>query len=117
MKTLKRNKVKIYYANYSNQVELKDSNGLYTGEYGIGYTDPVEVFVNVSAARGEAKNEMFGTDLNYSKKIVSETDLGWNENTVLWIDRDTTETHNYVVVSVAKSINSVTYAIKEVSVS
>lgn len=117
MRALKRNQQTIYYANYSSQVELKDSNGLYTGEIGVGYDTPTEVKVNVSANRGEAVNDMFGTDLNYSKRIVSDTDLGWTENTILWVDKEITEPHNYTVVGIAKSINSVTYAIRGVDVS
>lgn len=122
MRSLERNKQAIYYANYSSQVEEIDENGLYTGEItSVQYT-PTLVKVNVSAARGEARTEMFGTDLSYSKTIVTDKDMGWDENTVLWVDIPAMQgsivtPFNYRVVSVAKSINSVTYAIKGVDVS
>lgn len=122
MRSLSRNKKSIWYATYSTQTELVDENGLYTGEVGVGYSAPTEAKVNVSAAKGEARTEMFGTDLNYSKTIVTDNDMGWDENTVLWIDipalsGSSVTAYNYKVVSVAKSINSVTYAIKGVDVS
>ena len=122
MRCLAKNKQTILYANYSGQVEVTDDNGLYTGEIKTTYTTPTEVRVNVSAAKGEARTEVFGVDLNYSKTIVCDKDLGWDENTVLWIDIPAMQgsvvtPYNYKVVSVAKSINSVTYAIKGVDVS
>lgn len=122
MRVQEKNKQPIYYALYQGLTEIIDSDGLSTGEYENSYTTPVQIKLNVSANKGEAKDEMFGTDLNYSKKIVSAVDLGWDENTILWIGKtagsgSTITPHNFVVVAVAKSINSVTYAIKGVDVS
>ena len=62
MKALERNKQKIYYANYLGKTPITDEDGLLTGESELTYTDPVSVKVNVSAARGEAYIDMFGTD-------------------------------------------------------
>lgn len=117
MRTLERNKQSIYYANYSGVTEIVDENGFYTGETTISYTEPTQIKVNVSAARGEASVDLFGTDLNYTKTIVSDKDLGIDEHSILWIGKPNTEPHNYVVVSIAKSINYITYAIREVDVS
>ena len=122
MRVLEKNKQPIFYALYQGLTEIVDSDGLSTGEYENSYTTPTEIKVNVSANKGEAKDEMFGTDLNYSKKIVSDKDLGWDEHTILWINKtassgSTITPHNFAVVAVAKSINSVTYAIKGVDVS
>lgn len=121
MKALERNKQKIYYANFSGKTEIIDENGLYTGEYEISYTEPVEVKVNVSASRGEAYLDLFGTDLNYTNTIVTDKDLGIDENSILWVGKEAYQNsvitpHNYIVVSVAKSFNSVVYAIRKVDV-
>lgn len=125
MRALKRNKQKIYYANYSGRSEVTDENGLITGETSVSYTNPVGVNVNVSASRGEAYIDLFGTDLNYTKAIVSDTDLGIDENSVLWVGKEAYQTtsttsvitpYNYIVASIAKSLNSVVYAIREVDV-
>ena len=125
MRALERNKQKIYYANYTGRSEVTDENGLITGETSISYTNPVGVNVNVSASRGEAYIDLFGTDLNYTKTIVSDTDLGIDENSVLWVGKEAYQTtsttsvitpYNYIVASIAKSLNSVVYAIREVDV-
>ena len=125
MRALERNKQTIYYANYTGRSEITDENGLYTGETTALYTNPVEVKVNVSASRGQAEIDLFGTDLNYTNTIVSDTDLGIDENSVLWVGKNayisTSATsvitpYNYIVASVAKSLNSVVYAIRKVDV-
>ena len=122
MKSLERNKQKIYIANYQSRSDITDENGLYTGEYEIIYTAPQEVYANVSSAKGEATLDLFGTDLKYTKTIVSDSDLGIDENSVLWVEKEAMSgsfvtPYNYIVASKAKSLNSVVYAIREVDVS
>lgn len=117
MRALNRNKQKIYYANYVGETPILDENGLETGETEITYTDPKEAWVSISASRGSANVELFGTDINYSNTIVTDEDFGIDEHSVLWIDAEPTKPHNYIVVLVAKSINSFSYAIRKVDVS
>lgn len=122
MRALERNKQNIYFANYTGRSVITDENGLETGEYELTYTQPTSVKVNVSASRGEASLDLFGTDLNYSNTIVSDKDLGIDENSILWVGKEAYASasvitpHNYKVVSVAKSLNSVVYAIRKVDV-
>lgn len=117
MRSLERNKQKIYYALYEGKEEVRDEWGNLTGSPTLKYGDPVEYFINVSAARGTADVEQFGINTIYTKTMVTnDLDCPITETTRLWINREPTEPYNYVVVSVAKSLNSVTYAIKEVSV-
>ena len=121
MKALERNKQKIYYANYTGRSVITDENGLETGEYEITYSKPVETKVNVSASRGEASLDLFGTDLNYTNTIVTDKDLGIDENSILWVGKEAYQgsvitPHNYIVASIAKSLNSVVYAIRKVDV-
>ena len=127
MRSLARNKQKIYYSLYTGQSsDIRDEYGNVTGEPQLTYADPVEYHINVSAARGTADLEQFGINENYTKTMVTnDVNCPISETTRLWIDKEAMVTedevttitpHNYVVVSVARSINSVTYAIKEVSV-
>ena len=126
MRSLDRNKQKIYYSLYSSKTPILDEYGNQTGEYETSYATPVALDINVSAARGTSDVEQFGINLNYSKSMVTnDLNCPIDETTRLWVGKDAFETveevttvtpHNYVVVSVAKSINSITYAIKEVSV-
>ena len=118
MKALARNKRTFYYALYNNLVDVHDEDGFYTGEQEIGYSDPVKAKMNISASSGAAELEWFGITENYDKIIVTDDmECPIAEDTVLWIDAKPPAAHNYVVVRVARSINSIAYGVKGVSVS
>ena len=125
MKTLARNKVRIYYANYHDKTPLKDEYGNLTGEYEITYDNPVVVMANVSAARGESTTRQFGEDVSYDRIIVlDDPSFPIAETSILWIDAlpdiaedGTTSTpHDYIVKQVAPSLNSVSIAVSKVDV-
>lgn len=126
MRSLERNKQKIYYSLFNQSVPIRDEWGNVTGETQLVYEDPVAYHINVSPARGTADVEQFGINLNYTKTMVTN-DLSCpiDETTRLWVGKapviiedevEIPQPHNYVVVAVARSINSVTYAIREVTV-
>lgn len=122
MKALERNKQTIYFANFTGKSVITDTNGLYTGEYELTYSNPVKAKVNVSASRGQAEIDLFGTDLNYTNTIATDTDLGIDEHSILWVGKEAYQgsvitPHNYIVASIAKSLNSFVYAIRKVDVS
>lgn len=123
MRSLKRNEQTFYYALYGEEVEEIDEEGNYTGESTIGYGNPVKAKANISASRGEASNEQFGVSLEYDKIICScDMELPIEETSILWVDTKpvldengaTKTKHDYIVKKVAKSLNSVQYAIKKV---
>lgn len=117
MRISQRNSQDIFYALYTDKKPIIDEYGNKTGEYELSYSDPVEYRINVSAARGTADVEQFGINANYTKTMVTnDMSCPIDETSRIWIGRDKTLPHNYVVVSVARSINSITYAIREVSV-
>ena len=118
MKTLNRNKQTIYYALFQEDAAHYDGNGFYSGEFASGYSEAVKARMNVSPARGEATLDQFGINEQYDKALVTD-DLNCpiTETTILWIGVPPTEPHNYVVVRVAKSLNSITYAVRKVDVS
>lgn len=125
MKTLERNKRTFWYANISTQTPAVDEYGNKTGEVNITYGLPVSFEANVSAARGSSELDAFGINANYSKTIVTDNlTIPINKSTILWIDSEPDANgeagnvkHDYVVVAVAESPNSVTIYVKEVSVS
>ena len=126
MKALYRNNQTFWYANIIDKLPIIDENtGYETGETYIGYTAPVKADANISAARGTADLDAFGINANYSKTIVTDNlTLPIDKSTILWINKEPDENgeagdikHDYVVVAVARSLNSLTIAIKEVSVS
>ena len=126
MRTLNRNKICIYYANYLGKTPLMDEYGNLTGEYEIHYDRPFAVKANVSAARGESTTRQFGEDVRYDRIIVlDDPSFPIEESSILWIDTPpeiaedgTTETpHDYIVKQVAPSLNSVSIAVSKVTVS
>ena len=119
MKCLDRNKRPLYYALYTGKTEVTDSYGNATGEYHETYSEPVLLNINQSGGRGDLESDLFGADVVYSKTIVT-TDMACpiDEYSVIWIDKDPTkDPYNYVVAAPpAKTLNSITIALREVDV-
>ena len=125
MRCLARNKQKFYYALYIDRNELKDEYGNVTGEYEVLYGNPIETKGNISSAIGETQVEQFGKSESYDKVIVlDDMKAPIDEHSILWVDTlpclnedGTTDTpHDYIVKRKAKSLNSITLAIKKVNV-
>lgn len=126
MKTIQRNQTEVWYALYGGETELLDGDGNRTGEYEITYGDPVKAWMVVSPARGSALREPFGIETDYTKTLITgDMDCPLSEDSVLWIGVEPSETvngqvvanpYNYRVVRVAKSLNYIVYAVKEVDV-
>jgi hypothetical protein len=125
MRTLRRNQIRIYYANYRRKDPLKDEYGNLTGEYDIAYENPVEIRANVSAARGEATTRQFGEEESYDRVIVlDDPKVPIDVSTVLWIenlpeikkDGSSDTPYDYIVKQVATSLNSASIAVSKVSV-
>jgi hypothetical protein len=124
MKALERNKTDFYYALYKSTGKIVGEDGYNSGEPKIVYDDPVHLRANISASTGSTFIEAFGNLNDYSKVIVT-TDMDWpiDESSVLWVDslpifdEETGKVLNkpdYVVKHIAKSLNSVAYAIDKV---
>jgi hypothetical protein len=84
-----------------------------------GYGKPLKMQLSVSANKGSISAQAFGTDLNYDREMSThDTNCPIDEYTRLWLDgRAITDTHNYEVVAVSKSLNCIRYAIRRVDVS
>lgn len=125
MRSLERNKRTFWYASYAGNEKIL-SDGKRTGQYKVKYGNPVEARANVSAARGSLDDEHFGINVEYDRTITTDkADFGIDESSVLWIEKtpeiaadgSTATPWDYVVVEIARSLNSTTIAIKKVSVS
>lgn len=134
MKCMRRNKVGFYYALYAGSDTIKDEYGNTLGESDVKYGDPVLCSANISAAQGETETRQFGENVSYDKVIVMDADSPpIDEYTVLWIDtvpelKDdgslavddegaVITPHDYIVKKVARSLNSVSFAVSKVNVS
>lgn len=139
MRTLKRNHRSFYYCLYKEEIPILDEYGNETGQTIVVYEDEVELSANISQATGQSNTEQFGNLENYDKVIVTDwIDCPIDENSVLFIDKEpewkdaeynkktaitvTGETvkvpvYDYTVRRVAKSLNSISIAVRKVKVS
>ena len=118
MQAMLLNKRTIHYALFVSDTDYI-VDGQKTGEKVKTYTVPVELRANVSAARGTADTEQFGINEDYEKTVVvADPNCPIQEDSILWVDTppDNNSPHDYIVKRVARSINSVMYAIKKVKV-
>jgi len=126
MRCVARNRQTVYYSLKSGTTAVTDSDGNKTGEVSVTYSNPTAIKVNVSAAKGTVDAEQFGLTADYTKTIVtSDMACPIAEDSILWIGITPTSSsggvivsnpHNYIVKSIAKSLNSITYAVKRVEV-
>ena len=100
MRSLKKNKQKLYYATYSNEIPVyetdEDGKIKYTevdGEQipiqiGIvaGYNEPVIFYANIAKSGGEAEAMEYGFDIGSYQAVLSSTDmtLPINEMSRIW---------------------------------
>lgn len=133
MRTLQRNKRLFWYALYQERIQRTDDYGNLTGEYDILRANPVKSSANISSAKGEADTRLFGESENYDKVLVMDTYApAIDEYTVLWIDTmprldekgalarnaegEILTPYDYIVTKVARSLNSVSIAVRKVNV-
>lgn len=134
MRTLNKNKQRLFYANQDKIVpiyeEYTDEDGntypLDTGETKLVYGEPVEFKGNISmSSSGEAQAVEFGLNLSdYSAILVtdkdyvplSETSLIWYENEPKKDTDGNTDEYSadYRVVKLSPSINVSKYALQKV---
>ena len=120
---MKRNLTPVYYCLYSNRQPIVDDEGYETGEYEVVYGEAVQLICSVSPATGYAQVEMFGNLESYDKVLITDDmTCPIDENTVLFIDKEPEfengkPKYDYTVRRVAKSLNSISYAVSKVKVS
>lgn len=123
MRLMKRNLKPVWYCLYQGKGTVKDDDGYETGEDGVTYGEPVKLMCNVSPASGFAQTDVFGNLESYDKVLITDDmDCPIDENTVLFIDKepqvvDGKPLYDYTVKRVAKSLNSISYAVSKVKVS
>ena len=116
MRDLARNQSTIHYALLNVSKEKDEWGNTHDVK---GYSEPVEMHISVSANKGEASAQPFGADIKYDREMVThDMSCQIDEFSRLWLDgRPVTETHNYEVSAVSKSLNCIRYAIRRVNVS
>lgn len=146
MRTMLRNKRTFSFCLYKEEIPIIDEYGNDSGERIVSYTPATQMSANVSPASGYAQTEQFGNLENYDKVIVTDwMDCPIDENSVLFLDKpaeygeavtidytppqalygNATATpvtvdvplYDYTVRRVARGLNSVSIAVRKVSVS
>lgn len=125
MRTLVKNAQPIWYSNYSSKTELTDEDGNSLGEYEITYTAPTKTAWNVAYIESEADVQMFGVQASDTVVIVADkAGFTLTPESILWYgiaptikeDGTTDTAHNYRVVGIRPSLNTVRFYAQKVSV-
>ena len=143
MTGLKRNMRPFSYCLYKEKHPISDEYGNETGEFVVIYNEAVSMTANISQATGQSNTEQFGNLDNYDKVIVTcDMNCPIEESSVLFIDKEPEygdeiiigyeepqtvlgdpvpitykpPLYDYIVKRVAKSINSISIAIRKVEV-
>lgn len=134
MRCMRRNQSRFYYALYDKTEPITDEYGNETGQHDVQHGNPIAYWANISAAKGETQTRQFGESESYDKVIVmDDTAPPINEYSILWIDTvpqldesgalavdgegKILTPHDYIVKKVARSLNSVSIAIRKENVS
>lgn len=120
MRNLKKNSKKLWYSNYSGRVPIVDENGDETGDYIGGYASPVPFLATLSANRGNAYSDMFGTNLSYTRTLSTVGALPITEESLIWTSEPTMKTDgtvdeesaDYTVAGIADGLNGIVVALK-----
>ncbi len=124
MRLCERNKQTVWYALLEKAENAVDEYGNLTGEDVRSFGKPVKMTMNVSAANGLSSVAQFGINDVYTKTAVTaDMSCPIDTSSILWVGiapdadgEDGTVKHNYVVQKVAKSLNYISYELKEVNV-
>ena len=129
MRCMRINKQKFHYALYAGREQIIDEYGNVTGEYEVLFEEPMDCEANISGAKGEAEIRQFGENLEYDKVVVMDLQsflkTHIDEYSRLWIDTElefdnegkVITPHDYDIKRIAKSLHTVSMAVKKVVVS
>lgn len=137
MRSLKKDQQNLWYSTYAGQITeyYRDSDGniIYDEIDGeliprikcerAGYNNPVPFDINVSAGKGTAQEEVFGTDVDFTRSIcTTDLSLPIDERSIVWIESepkyladgtvDPNSADYKVAAKPAKGLNSLMIALK-----
>lgn len=105
MRVLTRNKQKAYYQLYEGISDATDSDGNYTGEKVVSYGEKTEFKANIYEGTDPTLYQPYGTEDEAICTLYMSKDLGFDNQTVLWIGD--TDKANYIVTSVSNNLNGI----------
>ena len=115
MRDLRANQKTIWYQNSNGFAIVEDENGNRTGEERPIMEPAEQLRISVSGAVGAMEAAAFGGFTDYSRTAcTANVNCPLHEGTLVWINRDASESPDYVVTKKADTINGILYALKEV---
>ncbi len=115
MRTLGKNKRRIWYAPLLTEQNAVDDEGHITSEKVRVYGTPKEAWVNYSSERGESVTALFGETKDYDLVIAcTKEELPVSESDVLWVNTEPHKANDYRIVRISDSINVRTMLIRRV---
>lgn len=120
MRILERNKQRFFYSLFEGDLPVRDYNGNPLPKY----SEAISFRASISAAKGNVETEQFGTNLDYDRVMITD-DMRCpiDEQTILFLDKDPEFDEqgkplgDYFVKRVARSLNTISYAISKVDIS
>lgn len=89
MRSFKKNQRNLWYSLYRDKVPIIDENNDETGDYTNGYSPPVLFYASLSAGKGNAQKDVFGTDVDFTRTIsTTDTQLPITENSLVWYETE-----------------------------
>lgn len=86
MRDLKKNRRKMYYALYKDDIPILDENDFEELEYKSGYGIPILFYASLSTGQSDAEESPFGKNVSYDRVISTcDTSLPIDENTLIWV--------------------------------
>lgn len=115
MRSLHRDKRKLWYALATDTRPIVDEYGNDTLEVETVYSDPLPLMANVSANMGAEAVQVFGAQTEYSRTVSITGSCPLVEGCRVWFGVEPTEEHNYTVARVADSKYVYLVALREVA--
>lgn len=131
MRTLNKNKQKMYYALFGSREPIYDyyidDDGnkipLDTGEFTTGYYAPKKFYGNISMSGGESNPVEYGIDNSQYSAVLIVDSLPIDETSLIWFESKPSykedgnvdgDSADYTVVKVIPSLNGMKYLLKKV---
>ena len=114
MRTLARNKVKLWLVTPLTSSPLFDSNGYDTGEFTLNYAIPRFIYISLFPSNTAVTERIFGKDSQLDMISVSN-EVELTEDDLLFLTEPLDSfgtTYDYRLTSIKKSINTYNYGFR-----
>lgn len=113
MRTLERNKTKLWMVDVTGVTESTDIDGFKTGDFVKTYSTPVVIYLSLYPANGKIVEDIFGRDASLDMVAVSN-DVVLTKNTLLFLTAPVSNyltTYDYKVDRINISLNTKQYGL------